>query len=220
MEFLNEIELDDDIKKTLAEKLQAELEARINEQTSGLKAKNDELLAEKKRVQQEREEAKQQAALEAEKNARNENDYKQLFESQKEESNALRAKIEEMNGNIVRQKINSEAFKVASSLTKDAKKAQLLQEKISQRLTLVDDELRVTDASGQLTVSNLGELAEAVKSEYSFLVDGSQANGGGAARAQGGASARQTEISRSEFDGLSHAQRKQFLSEGGKLFND
>jgi hypothetical protein len=220
MDFLNDIELDDDIKKTLAEKLQAELEARINEQTSGLKAKNDELLAEKKRVQQEREEAKQQAALEAEKNARNENDYKQLFESQKEESNALRAKIEEMNGNIVRQKINSEAFKVASSLTKDAKKAQLLQEKISQRLTLVDDELRVTDASGQLTVSNLGELAEAVKSEYSFLVDGSQANGGGAARAQGGASARQTEISRSEFDGLSHAQRKQFLSEGGKLFND
>mgnify|MGYP000518117328 CR=1 FL=1 len=220
MDFLNDIELDDDIKKTLAEKLQAELEARINEQTSGLKAKNDELLAEKKRVQQEREEAKQQAALEAEKNARNENDYKQLFESQKEESNALRAKIEEMNGNIVRQKINSEAFKVASSLTKDAKKAQLLQEKISQRLTLVDDELRVTDPSGQLTVSNLGELAEAIKSEYSFLVDGSQANGGGAARAQGGASARQTEISRSEFEGLSHAQRKQFLSEGGKLFND
>ena len=220
MEFLNEIELDDGIKKTLAEKLQAELEARINEQTSGLKAKNDELLAEKKRVQQEREEAKQQAALEAEKNARNENDYKQLFESQKEESNALRAKIEEMNSNIVKQKINSEAFKVASTLTKDAKKAQLLQEKISQRLTLVDDELRVTDASGQLTVSNLGELAEAVKSEYSFLVDGSQANGGGAARAQGGASARQTEISRSEFEGLSHAQRKQFFSEGGKLFND
>jgi hypothetical protein len=220
MEFLNEIELDDDIKKTLAEKLQAELNARINEQTSGLKAKNDELLAEKKRVQQEREEAKQQAALEAEKNARSENDYKQLFESQKEESNALRAKIEEMNSNIVRQKINSEAFKVASTLTKDAKKAQLLQEKISQRLTLVDDELRVTDASGQLTVSNLGELAEAVKSEYSFLVDGSQANGGGAARAQGGASARQTEISRSEFEGLSHAQRKQFFSEGGKLFND
>jgi hypothetical protein len=220
MEFLNEIELDDDIKKTLAEKLQAEIDARINEQTSGLKAKNDELLAEKKRVQQEREEAKQQAALEAEKNARSENDYKQLFESQKEESNALRAKIEEMNSNIVRQKINSEAFKVASTLTKDAKKAQLLQEKISQRLTLVDDELRVTDASGQLTVSNLGELAEAVKSEYSFLVDGSQANGGGAARAQGGASARQTEISRSEFEGLSHAQRKQFFSEGGKLFND
>jgi hypothetical protein len=220
MEFLNEIELDDDIKKFLAEKLQAELDARINEQTSGLKAKNDELLAEKKRVQQEREEAKQQAALEAEKNARSENDYKQLFESQKEESNALRAKIEEMNSNIVRQKINSEAFKVASTLTKDAKKAQLLQEKISQRLTLVDDELRVTDASGQLTVSNLGELAEAVKSEYSFLVDGSQANGGGAARAQGGASARQTEISRSEFEGLSHAQRKQFFSEGGKLFND
>lgn len=220
MEFLNEIELDDDIKKTLAEKLQTEIETRINEQTSGLKAKNDELLAEKKRVQQEREEAKQQAALEAEKNARNENDYKQLFESQKEESNALRVKIDEMNGNIVKQKINSEAFKVASTLTKDAKKAQLLQEKIGQRLTLVDDELRVTDASGQLTVSNLGELAEAIRSEYSFLVDGSQANGGGAARAQGGASARQTEISRSEFDGLSHAQRKQFLSEGGKLFND
>jgi hypothetical protein len=125
MEFLNEIELDDDIKKTLAEKLQAELDARINEQTSGLKAKNDELLAEKKRVQQEREEAKQQAALEAEKNARNENDYKQLFESQKEESKALRAKIEEMNNNIVRQKINSEAFQSCVYLDKRRKKGTI-----------------------------------------------------------------------------------------------
>jgi hypothetical protein len=66
----------------------------------------------------------------------------------------------------------------------------------------------------------LASWQKQLRANTRFLVDGSQANGGGAARAQGGASARQTEISRSEFEGLSHAQRKQFFSEGGKLFND
>lgn len=220
MDFLNEIELDEEVKSQLAEKLQAEIQAKLEAETAGLKAKTDELLAEKKRIQKEREEARQMAKLEAEEKAKAENDYKQLFESQKEESNALRVKIEEMNANIVRSKINSEAAKVASQLTKDTKRAELLQEKISQRLTLVDDELRVTDESGQLTVSNLSELANSIRDSYPFLVDGSQANGGGAARAQGGAGARNLEMSRSEFNELSDVQRKQFFEQGGKLYND
>ena len=84
-----------------------------------------------------------------------------------------------MQNNIARQTIAGEAGKIASRLTKDTNKAQLLQQQITQRLTLVDNEVRVTDESGQPTISSIDELANSIKTAYPFLVDGTQANGGG-----------------------------------------
>jgi len=213
---LQNVELDEEVKNVIAE----QFEKQLAEQTAGLKAKVDELLSEKKRVQQEREEARHQAKLEAEEKAQKENDYKQLFESQKVESDTLRKTIEQMNNEISRQKITAEAGKIATSLTKDTQRADLLSEKISQRLTLVDGELRVTDDSGQLTVSTVDELAQAVRTKYSFLVDGTQASGGGAARSEGRAEDKPKEISRTEFDALNHGQRAEFFRSGGSVFDD
>jgi hypothetical protein len=213
---LQNVELDEEVKNVIAE----QFEKQLAEQTAGLKAKVDELLSEKKRVQQEREEARLQAKLQAEEKAQKENDYKQLFESQKVESDTLRKTIEQMNNEISRQKITAEAGKIATSLTKDTQRADLLSEKISQRLTLVDGELRVTDDSGQLTVSTVDELAQAVRTKYSFLVDGTQASGGGAARSEGRAEDKPKEISRSEFESLSHGQRAEFFRSGGSVFDD
>lgn len=217
---LEGIELDESLKGVLAEKFQQELEAKLNEQTAGLKSKVDELLSEKKRVQQEREEARRIAKMEAEEKAKAENDYKQLFESQKSEADSLRQKIEEMNASITKQKISSEAVKIASQLTKDTQRAALLQKEISQRLTIVDGEIRITDESGQLTVSSLDDLTNSIRTSYPFLVDGSQANGGGAARSEGRAEDRAKEISRAEFEGMSHSQRAEFFSSGGSIFDD
>ena len=174
-DLLQDIELDDSVKQQIAsrfeETLQAQLQAKLQEETTGLKSKVDELLAEKKKVQAEREAAREQAKLEAEEKARAENNYKELFESQKEESSVLRQTIEKMNADIQRQKINEQAVKLAASLTKDTGRAQLLQKEFSQRLALVDGELRVTDSSGQLTVSSLEDLVSSVKTDYPFLGD-------------------------------------------------
>ena len=49
-ELLQDIELDDSIKEQLSERFNQTLEARLEEETRGLKSKVDELLGEKKRV--------------------------------------------------------------------------------------------------------------------------------------------------------------------------
>lgn len=224
MDFLNEVEVDDAVKQQLAEKfketLDKTLEEKVAEEVQGLKAKNDELLAEKKAAQRAKEELDAKARTEKERYAQENGQYQELYESQKQEANALRQKIEEMNQQVTRQKVQSEATKIAASLTKDVAKAKLLEEKLSQRLTLMEGEIRVTDDSGQLTVSTLDDLVVNVKNDFPFLVDGNQATGGGATRSQGRADVGMKEISRSEFDGMKHADRARFLKEGGKVFNE
>ena len=219
-DLLQDIELDDSVKEQLSERFNQTLEARLEEETRGLKSKVDELLGEKKRVQQEREEAREQARLEAEEKAKAENNYKQLFESRSEENNQLRAQIDRMNAEAQQQKINEQAVKLAAQLTKDTGRAQLLQKEFSQRLSLVDGELRVTDPSGQLTVSSLDDLVNSIKTDYPFLVDGIQASGGGAVKAQGGAEARGKEMSRSDWEALPLVKRQQFFKDGGKLYDE
>jgi len=224
MEFLNEVELDDTVKQQLAEKfketLNKSLEEKVAEEVSGLKAKNDELLAEKKAAQRAKEELDAKARADQERYAKENGQYQELYESQKQEAETLRQKIEEMNYLATRQKVQSEATKIASTLTKDVGKAKLLEEKLSQRLTLLDGEIRVTDDSGQLTVSSLDDLVTTVKNDFPFLVDGIQATGGGATRSQGRADVGNRQISRTDFEALAQGQRAQFLKEGGRVFND
>lgn len=224
MEFLNEVELDDAVKKQLADKfsetLNQTLEQRIAEEVAGLKAKNDELLAEKKAAQRAKEELDAKANAEKERYAQENGQYQELYESQKQEASALRQKIEEMNQQVARQKVQSEATKIAATLTKDVAKAKLLEEKLSQRLTLLDGEVRVTDDAGQLTVSSLDDLVANVRTDFPFLIDGNQATGGGATRSQGGADVGNRQISRSDFDAMGQGERAKFLREGGRVFND
>lgn len=224
MEFLNEVELDDSVKQQLAEKfnktLEQTLQEKIAEEVQGLKAKNDELLAEKKAAQRAKEELDAKARAEKEEIAKKQNDFQQLYESQKQEADTLRQKIEEMNKAVQRQTIGGEAMRIASSLTKDVAKAKLLEKEISQRLSLVENEIRVVDESGQLTVSTLDDLTAQIRTNYPFLVDGIQAQGGGAARSHGGADVGGKEISRSQFDEMNQAQRARFFRDGGKVIND
>jgi len=223
METLNSLEIDDDTKAKLQieiqEQIKTETAATLEEHVKGLKAKNDELLAEKKAMQQAKLEAEQLAKLEAEEKAKAKNDYKQLFESQQEETKKYQHEFNNLQNSIKKQKIQSEAIKIAASLTKDTGRAQLLGQQISQRLTLVDDELRVTDETGQLTVSTLEELTNNIKTVYPFLVDGSQSTGGGATRSQGRAETSIKEISRTEFDAMSQGERSAHFKSGGKIID-
>jgi len=223
MDTLNSLEIDDEIKTKLQAEIQEQITARtaatVEEHVKGLKAKNDELLAEKKAMQQAKLEAEQLAKTEAEEKAKAKNDYRQLFESQQEETKKYQQQFNDLQNSIKKQKIHSEAIKIASSLTKDTGRAQLLGQQISQRLTLVDDELRVTDESGQLTVSTLEELTNSIRTAYPFLVDGSQSTGGGATRSEGRADTSIKEISRTEFDAMSQAQRSAHFRSGGKIID-
>lgn len=216
LDFLKTIEIDDEIKTQIAQNVQA----LVDNEVSALKLKNDELLQEKRKISKEKAQEIEQARLDAEQKAKENGDFKHLFESQKTEADQLKQKLADMQNNIARQTIAGEAGKIASRLTKDTNKAQLLQQQITQRLTLVDNEVRVTDESGQPTISSIDELANSIKTAYPFLVDGTQANGGGATRSQASGDAVAKEISRTDFDAMNNGQRAEFVKSGGKLFDE
>jgi hypothetical protein len=124
-----------------------------------------------------------------------------------------------MNTNAQKQQIDAEAGRMAAKLTKDIQKANLLQSQISARLTLVEDQIRVTDDNGQLTVSSMEELEGSIRSAFPFLIDGSQAQGGGAVRSEGKAQAK-LEVTRADFDAMDHRNRAEFVKSGGKIYDE
>lgn len=216
MDFLKDLELDDEIKTKITDGLKSAIDSEV----MALKLKNDELLQEKQKLSAKKQEELEQARLNAEQKAKESGDFKNLFESQKQEADTLKQQLADMQTNIQKQQINGEAAKMAARLTKDTNKAQLLQQQISQRLMLVDNELRVTDDNGQPTISTVDDLANSIKTAYPFLVDGTQANGGGATRSQASGDAVAKTMTRADFDGLGQAQRAQFFKDGGKISDE
>lgn len=186
------------------------------EDVSGLKRKIDELLTEKKAVQQKASEAEELAREGAEEKMRKANDFEQLYNSSESERKKASQELATLKANLEKQQVASQAGQVASSLTKDTARAKLLTEQISSRLSLVDGEIRVLDGNGNLTVSTVQELTQSIKAEYPFLVDGSQAAGGGATGGNSGAGDTK-QVSRSEFDAMDATKRMKFVKSGGKI---
>lgn len=186
------------------------------EDVSGLKRKIDELLTEKKSVQQKASEADEQAKAELAAKLKNANDYEQLYNSSESEREKATVELATLKANLQQQQVASQASTVASKLTKDTARAKLLSAQIESRLSLVDGEVRVLDANGNLTVSSVEELTASIKAEYPFLVDGSQAAGGGATGGNSGAGDAKT-VSRADFDNLGQVERSKFFKAGGKI---
>lgn len=202
-------------------KLQEQLKA-LQQEKESLSNKVNELLGESKKAKEARRQAEQAAAEEARKKAEAEGNYQQLFESSEKERQALAEQLEEMRNMTASEKVNSTAMKLALSLEplNDAA-AEDLSGHIARRLKFVDNELKVVDANGNLTVSTPQDLVKEMQASgrYSFYLKGNQASGGGANGGRGGAS-QVKQITRSQFDGMSQKQRSEFAKTGGKVIND
>ncbi len=186
------------------------------EDVSGLKRKIDELLTEKKTVQQKAIEAEEAVRLETAEKLRKANDFEQLYNSSESERQKAADELATLKANLQQQQVEGQASKVAASLTKDTARANLLSQQISSRLSLVDGEVRVLDTNGNLTVSSVEELTQSIKAEYPFLVDGSQAAGGGATGGSSGAGDAK-QVSRADFDAMDSRKRMSFVKSGGKI---
>jgi len=188
------------------------------EDVSGLKRKLDELLGEKKAAQRKAVEAAELAKTEQEERLKKANDYEQLYTSSEAEREKAAQELASLKSAIEQQNVAGKATEVATQLTTDTARAKLLAEQIKARLSLVDGELRVLDSTGNLTVSTIEELTTSIKAEYPFLVDGSQAAGGGAIGNSGGAGDSKT-VSRTDFDGMTDLKRMSFIKSGGKIID-
>ncbi len=156
------------------------------EDVTGLKRQRDELLAEKKAEQERRRAAEEQAQREADERARAEGNYQQLFESSQAELERERSSLVELRRSIEQRDINLAATRIATAIA-DGDNADILKEFIAKRLKVAEGQVRVTDDSGNLTVSALADLQREFETSprYASLVRGSQAGGGGAAPKSG-----------------------------------
>ena len=156
------------------------------EDVTGLKRKNEELLAEKRASDERRRAAEEEARRKEEERLAAEGNFKQLYESSQTKTAEWEQRYSKLEQSIHQRDINLAATRIATAIA-DGDNADILKEFIAKRLKVAEGQVRVTDDSGNLTVSALADLQREFETSprYASLVRGSQAGGGGAAPKSG-----------------------------------
>lgn len=177
------------------------------EDVSGLKAKVDELLGEKKAAEKARKDAEEQARLEREEAARKSGNVEELEKSWSEKYNRREAELngllEQERGTLSTQirdlTVGRTATDIASALAIPGSAKALLPH-IERRLSVEQRDGKpvvvVLDQQGKLSAATLEELKAEFANDTAFapLIAGSKASGGGAAGAGGGGGAAKGKI--------------------------
>jgi len=158
------------------------------------------------------------AAKEAAAKAQASGDFEQLHKSSETAREALQKQLDDVMGNVANEKRNNSAMKLASELA-EGPNVDLLSQFIAPRLKYTDDGIKVTNASGELTVSTLEDLKKEFEGDvkYASLLKGSKASGGGAQGGGEGGGAAQKQIDRAEFNALSLIGQAEFIKSGGTV---
>ncbi|WP_085747308.1 hypothetical protein [Pseudomonas sp. R45(2017)] len=172
------------------------------EDVSGLKAKVDELLGEKKLAEKKAREAEEAARLEREEAARKSGNVEELERSWTEKFTRREAELTgtleqeraTLSGQIRDLTVGRTATDIASALAVQGSAKALLPH-IERRLSVEQRDGKpvvvVLDAQGKLSAATLDELKAEIANDAAFapLIAGSKASGGGAGGAGGGGGA-------------------------------
>lgn len=172
------------------------------EDVSGLKAKVDELLGEKKAAEKKAREAEEAARLEREELARKSGNVEELERSWTEKFTRREAELTgtleqeraTLSGQIRDLTVGRTATDIASALAVQGSAKALLPH-IERRLSVEQRDGKpvvvVLDAQGKLSAATLDELKAEIANDAAFapLIAGSKASGGGAGGAGGGGGA-------------------------------
>jgi len=194
------------------------------EDTTGLKNKANDLLAESKKKDATVADLNAQIKkLQVDLNSGAPGDVKKV-QAQLDDALSKLGEVDNRYNDLVKAnnqgKVDGEANRIAATLTKDTRRAAMLAKEIGGRLSLDGDSgFTVLDTNGNPTVSSTDELVGQVKKDFDFLVDGSQATGGGAQGGGGGAADTKT-MKRSDFDALDINGQGKYMASGGKLTDD
>ena len=160
-----------------------EMEAKLNETTSGLKAKVDELLGESKSAKQKARELEEAQAAIEEARAKEKGEFKELYEREQKAKAELAEKYDSFAKRIQLKEVESAALMMAAELTRDTKRAELLRKEIGQFTRYTDEGVKFE--MGGVEVDRAKVLSH-ITDSYPFLIDGSGATGGGAIGGKGG----------------------------------
>jgi len=209
---------DNEFTKEAFEKLQAENKTMANDNTS-MKAKMDELLGETKKAKNAAKQIAEDARIEADKKAHDDGNFEQLYHSSEQARESLQNDIDGMVLNTAKDKESSIAKTIAMELA-DGDNAAILSDYIAKRLKFSDNEVKILDINGQLTVSTVEDLKTEFKnnSRYISLLKGNQSSGSGAPGGKSG-SATGKVLTRADFGNLDASKKMEFTKSGGKIID-
>lgn len=191
--------------------------ADLQKQIEAISNKNKELLNEKKQVSNKAKELEALREQEKMEKAKRDGDFEQLLKSSEQQRMALEGKLSELHNNITKEKLQAESLKIASDLA-DGANAKILARFIQERITMVDGEIRVLDANGELSVAPLDQLKQEFKAsdDYKSLLRAVKSSGG---NAQGGThgSANSKVVNRAAFEKMSPNDKMSFIKNGGSV---
>lgn len=179
----------------------------ISKEVGGLKAKNDELLgklSDSKTAMQEVQAAQDAAELERQKEK---GEFKSLYEKTLADLEGEREQARTFKTQVQSKELDGEAFKLASQLTTDTARADLLKKEALQFAKYTDEGVQF-EIGGVVVAQD--KLLEKMRTDYPFLVDGSGANGGGAKGATNGQRGEAAQAG-TLFKDMTPEQRVQYL---------
>ena len=169
--------------KALLDEQATKLRAEFDDQTQGLKAKNDELLGEKKEAQRESERIAEEAENARLEKARANKDVDTLSASFNEQIEQLRTANEGLKNGIKQGQITELANGfVSANVVEDAFSRQAIKAEYSKRIDIREGQVKVLDSGGNLTALSIEDLNKEFMTAgiYASHIKSSDANGGGA----------------------------------------
>jgi hypothetical protein len=190
----------------------------LTDQFDAIKSKNDELLTETKTAKEAKRKAEADAITEKDRMAKESGDFESLYKSSSEKLQMTESTLSQLQGRIEKEQKGNAAMKIAADLA-EGSNIDLLSTFIDTRLSFQEGALKVTDGSGNLTISSLDDLKAEFKNDPKFasLLKGNQSSGGGATGGNNSGSAAKTK-SRAEFTALNPADQMSFMKSGGTLY--
>jgi hypothetical protein len=178
-----------------------EVRAQIEKETGGLKSKLEELLGETKTAKQKAKELEELQQQEAEARAKEKGEFKELYEREQKAKAELAEKYEGFAKRIQQKEVEGAAQSIASELTRDTKRAELLRKEISQFAKYTDEGVKFE--MGGVEVDRAKVMTH-ISDNYPFLIDGSGASGGGASgsKSNGGAVKKFNEYTGAELSAI------------------
>lgn len=154
-----------------------EVQAMLDKETGGLKAKLDELMGETKTAKQKARELEEAQQQNEEARLIERQEFKSLYEREQDAKRELQEKYDTFAKRVESAEVSKISASIAGELTRDSKRGELLAEKVAQMTRYSDS--GSTFELGGIEVDK-AKVLEHLKTEYPFLVDGNQSSGGGA----------------------------------------
>lgn len=172
----------------------------LKSENERLKSHSQTLLDEKKAEAAKARQAEKEAADKAAEQAKSSGKLDEMEAAYQRKFDAQQAELQAIKQQQSQNAITTESIKLASELTTDPARRDLLVDQIKLRLRFEDGKVQVLDENGELTVSDTKQLVEQIKTapRYAPLIDAPKGSGAPATGQHGSGAKKPSELTEAE----------------------